>query len=107
MVVFPIRIKHSFDVAVQRPHDADAREHRRSARRRDKDQGFHGRLPLCGHRVRPSEVWLSTVAEFENDKREPWSDNLIAIRRALEDAGVELIPAKSGKGVGARLRDEK
>jgi hypothetical protein len=50
-------------------------------------------------------VGLSTVAEFENDKREPWSDNLTAIRRALEDAGVEFIPAKSGKGVGVRLRE--
>jgi hypothetical protein len=33
-----------FDVAVQRPHDADAREHRRAARRRDQDQR-HCRLP--------------------------------------------------------------
>ena len=55
-----------------------------------------------------SGVALSTVADFENDKREPWSDNLIAIRRALENAGVEFIPAKSGKGVGVRLdRDDK
>ena len=48
MMVFPIRIKHVFNVAVQRPHDADAREHRRSARRRDQDQRLHGGLPLCG-----------------------------------------------------------
>ena len=52
-----------------------------------------------------SGVALSTVADFENDKREPWPDNLAAISRALEDAGVEFIPAKSGKGVGVRLRD--
>jgi hypothetical protein len=33
--------------------------------------------------------------------------NLVAIRRALEDAGIEFIPAnKSGKGVGVRLREE-
>ena len=51
-----------------------------------------------------SGVALSTVADFEIDKREPRSDNLTAIRRALEDAGVEFIPAKSGKGVGVRLR---
>jgi transcriptional regulator with XRE-family HTH domain len=50
-------------------------------------------------------VGLSTVNDFEIDKREPRSDNLTAIRRALEDAGVEFIPAKSGKGVGVRLRE--
>ena len=50
-----------------------------------------------------SGVALSTVADFEIDKREPRSDNLTAIRRALEDAGVEFIPAKGGKGVGVRL----
>jgi hypothetical protein len=35
-------------MTIQRPHHADAREHRRSARRRHQDQGFHGRLPLRG-----------------------------------------------------------
>jgi transcriptional regulator with XRE-family HTH domain len=50
-----------------------------------------------------SDVALSTVADFENDKREPRSDNLAAVRRALEAAGVEFIQAKSGKGVGVRL----
>lgn len=54
-----------------------------------------------------SGVGLSTVAEFENDKRDPWPDNLIAIRRALEKAGVEFIPAKNGKGVGVRLREDQ
>jgi hypothetical protein len=38
---------------------------------------------------------------FMNPNR--WIDQ----RRALEDAGVEFIPAKSGNGVGIRLRDEK
>jgi transcriptional regulator with XRE-family HTH domain len=54
-----------------------------------------------------SDVALSTVADFEIDKREPRADNLTAIRRALENAGVEFIPAKSGKGVGVRLREEQ
>jgi transcriptional regulator with XRE-family HTH domain len=54
-----------------------------------------------------SGVALSTVADFENDKREPWLGNLAAMRLALEDAGVEFIPAKSGKGVGVRLAREK
>jgi hypothetical protein len=38
-------------------------------------------------------------------KREPRLDNLAAMRLALEDAGVEFIPARSGKGVGVRLRE--
>jgi transcriptional regulator with XRE-family HTH domain len=54
-----------------------------------------------------SEVALSTVADFENDKREPREDNLAAIVRALDVAGVEFIPAKNGKGVGVRLKEEK
>jgi transcriptional regulator with XRE-family HTH domain len=52
-----------------------------------------------------SGVALSTVADFEIDKREPRSDNLATIRRALEEAGVEFIMARGGKGVGVRLRE--
>jgi transcriptional regulator with XRE-family HTH domain len=52
-----------------------------------------------------SGVGLSTLADFELDKREPRTENLTAIRRALEKAGVEFIPARSGKGVGVRLRE--
>jgi hypothetical protein len=48
MRVFPIRIKLANVAAVQRSHDADARKHRRPARRRDQDQRLHGRLPFLG-----------------------------------------------------------
>jgi transcriptional regulator with XRE-family HTH domain len=50
-------------------------------------------------------VALATIQFFETDKREPIPNNLTAIRRALEDAGVEFIPAKSGKGIGVRMRE--
>jgi transcriptional regulator with XRE-family HTH domain len=50
-------------------------------------------------------VGNSTVRDFEKGRRVPLDENLAAIRRALEGAGVELIPAKSGKGVGVRLRN--
>jgi hypothetical protein len=46
MRVFAIGIEHALDVAVQRSHDADARQHRRPPVRRDRDQGFHCRLPF-------------------------------------------------------------
>jgi transcriptional regulator with XRE-family HTH domain len=54
-----------------------------------------------------ASVSLATIQLFETDKREPIPNNLAAIRRALEEAGVEFIPAKrGGKGVGVRLRAE-
>ena len=51
-------------------------------------------------------VGNSTVRDFEKGRRVPLEENLTAIRRALEDAGVEFIPAKNGKGVGVRLRED-
>jgi transcriptional regulator with XRE-family HTH domain len=49
-----------------------------------------------------SGVGLSTVAEFENDKREPWPDNLAAMRKAFEKSGV--IFESDGKFVGVKLK---
>jgi transcriptional regulator with XRE-family HTH domain len=57
--------------------------------------------------AKESGVALSTVADFEGDKRHPREDNLSAMRRSLEKAGVEFITAKSGKGFGVRLQEEK
>jgi hypothetical protein len=45
MRVFAVGIEHALDVAVQRRHDPDPREHRRPPSIA-KDQGFHGSLPL-------------------------------------------------------------
>jgi hypothetical protein len=71
------------------------------------EKGPNGHLgdSVTSQLAESSGVALSTVAEFEIDKREPRDDNLTAIRRAVEDAGVEFIPAKGGKGVGLRLRN--
>ena len=49
-------------------------------------------------------VGNSTVRDFEKGRRVPLFENLLAIRRALEGAGVEFIPARSGTGIGVRLR---
>jgi len=47
MMLFAIGIEHAFDVPVKRPHDADARHHRRAAVAfGDQDQRFDRRLPL-------------------------------------------------------------
>jgi hypothetical protein len=48
MSVFAIKIKLADVPAVQRPHDANPREHHRPAKRCDQDQGFHCCLPFCG-----------------------------------------------------------
>jgi transcriptional regulator with XRE-family HTH domain len=53
-----------------------------------------------------AEIALPTVKRYETGVRTPIPVIMAAIRRALEDAGVEFIPAKSGKGVGVRLRDQ-
>jgi transcriptional regulator with XRE-family HTH domain len=47
-----------------------------------------------------ASVGLSTVKDFENGKRTPIANNLQAIRRAIEDAGVKLIFGPKGEGVG-------
>jgi transcriptional regulator with XRE-family HTH domain len=54
-----------------------------------------------------ASVSLATVQFFETNKREPIPNNLTAMRRSLEDGGVEFIPARNGKGVGVRLREDQ
>jgi transcriptional regulator with XRE-family HTH domain len=49
-----------------------------------------------------SGVGLSTVAEFENDKREPWPENLTAMRSTYEKAGI--IFENDGTFVGVKLK---
>jgi transcriptional regulator with XRE-family HTH domain len=58
------------------------------------------------HLAKHAGVGNSTVRDFEKGRRVPFDNNLAAIKRALEEAGVELIPAKGGKGVGVRLIHE-
>jgi hypothetical protein len=48
-------------------------------------------------------VSRGVVIDFEKGRRTPGTNNLAAIRRALESAGVEFI-AENGGGVGLRLR---
>ena len=51
-----------------------------------------------------ARIALPTVKRYETGIRTPIPVIMAAVRRALEDAGVEFIPAKSGKGVGVRLK---
>lgn len=50
-----------------------------------------------------SNLGESTIRDFEKGRRVPTANNLAAIQAALEDAGVEFIPADGG-GAGVRLK---
>ncbi|KAA5602992.1 XRE family transcriptional regulator [Blastochloris sulfoviridis] len=50
-----------------------------------------------------SDLDESTLRDSEKGRRVPTTGNLAAIRRALEEAGVEFIP-ENGGGPGVRLR---
>ena len=50
-----------------------------------------------------SHLGLSTIRDFEKGRRVPSHNNLAAIVRALEAAGVQFIP-ENGGGPGVRMR---
>ena len=52
--------------------------------------------------VTASKVTKSTIANFENSKRQPFDRTLVDIRGALERAGVIFID-ENGQGPGVRL----
>jgi transcriptional regulator with XRE-family HTH domain len=56
-----------------------------------------------GELAEAARVARQTVVDFERGARTPYPNNLIAIRAALEAAGVEFI-AENGGGAGVRLR---
>lgn len=50
-----------------------------------------------------AHLGLSTIRDFEKGRRVPSHNNLAAIARALEAAGVQFIP-ENGGGPGVRMR---
>jgi DNA-binding transcriptional regulator YiaG len=56
-----------------------------------------------GELAQAANVGQSTVRNFEAGRSVPVANNLDAIRRALEAAGIEFIP-ENGGGAGLRLR---
>jgi transcriptional regulator with XRE-family HTH domain len=50
-----------------------------------------------------ASVSLSTVRDFENGHRMPITNNLDALRRAIEEAGVRLLFLDDGKAAGITI----
>jgi hypothetical protein len=57
-------------------------------------------VPASRNSARRAGVGLSTVRDFEKGERTPIPNNLAAIRRALESAGILLIFDESGNATG-------
>lgn len=51
-----------------------------------------------------ASVSLSTVRDFEKGRRTPIANNLDALRRAFDAAGIELVFDSDGKATGVVLR---
>jgi len=48
-------------------------------------------------------VSLTSLKAVENGSSDPRLSTLSAVRKALEDAGIEFVPPSGGKGEGLRL----
>jgi transcriptional regulator with XRE-family HTH domain len=51
-----------------------------------------------------SGIGLSTINRYENETRPPREAAVERLKQALENAGVEFIPANAAAGVGVRLK---
>lgn len=47
-----------------------------------------------------ANISLSTVRDFENEHRSPTANNLAAMRRAIESAGIALVFRDDGSAAG-------
>lgn len=54
-----------------------------------------------------ARVGLSTIKDFESGNRKPIANNLDAIRRALEEAGIEPTFDQKGRAVGIAAKPRR
>jgi transcriptional regulator with XRE-family HTH domain len=55
--------------------------------------------------ARRAGVGLSTVRDFEKGERTPIPNNLAAIRRVIEEAGIKLVFRDDGGAAGIESKD--
>jgi hypothetical protein len=82
-------------VSIQRLHDADPREHRRAARRRDQDQRLHCRLPLRGLMLglRKLRDVAAGMLEGDEPKRRYFLGRPVPLPRPLMASSSSRVPA--------------
>jgi transcriptional regulator with XRE-family HTH domain len=54
-----------------------------------------------------SGAGLNTIKSLESERSNPMPKTLIALEKALREAGVEFIEAKEGKGPGVRFTKDR
>ena len=57
--------------------------------------------------ARRAGVGLSTVRDFEKGERTPIANNLMAIRRAIEEAGIRLLFREDGEPSGITTEESR
>jgi hypothetical protein len=97
MVVFAIGIEHALDVTVQRPHNANAGEHRRAVQRRNEHQRLHCCLPFG----------LAEIAKRESQAAEHDAVECIGLLKETDmpQNRPDPVSAEAGEQVPARPHD--
>jgi ribosome-binding protein aMBF1 (putative translation factor) len=54
--------------------------------------------------AKAANVSLSTVRDFEKKRRDPIANNMAAMERALQNAGIEMVLDKRGNPIGIERR---
>jgi len=85
-MVLAIGIEHSFYVAVQRPHYADAHEHRRPTKLGNKQQTFHRGLPFGGVVLRFRKFRDEGAGVLQGDELAPARKQYRIVERSFPTA---------------------
>jgi hypothetical protein len=85
MLVLPRRVERAFDMAVQRPHDTDARKHRWPSQFHDQHQTFDRGLPLVELLVGLRKYGDIIACVFEGDDLAPSDRTIGSSKQRFQD----------------------